>query len=396
MLQKQPNATAPTTNLRCRSQTSSGQPEASPPEDALAAMQAGAKELEAERFKARPPANLLENIKKTDYAAKLKLAKWSEKVGALDIALQCGGEKPYKLAQPSGSVNYVPLINEMKSLLTHTHFAVVSKAMHVLAMLAEGVGEKLYPNLRPLFPKLMSLSKDKKLTKAVSECLDKFFGNVLSYEHILDEENALPEALNERKQKNALARVSGLEYLGRCVTRRGTGPRGNLDRSSAENCAKLCVVKLDDSDANVRKAALNVLKIFQEVDDPTIGHAVEQIIEGIQSSNPRAYKALSGGAKKPAPASPTKSAPTSVNNQKSRGVPASQPKKASTPPNKAPRKEVATNRSVSTGTTVGAASRAADEAPQIDEAVAWCASLSIPKWCDSDEDGGILAGVECK
>ena len=398
MLQKQPNATAPTIVLRSRAHTTSGQAEASPA-DALAAMQAGAKELEAERFKARPPANVLDAMKQTDYAAKLKLAKWSEKVAALDIVLECGGEKPYKLVQPSGSVNYVPLISEMKSLLTHTHFAVVSKAMQVLAMLAEGVGEKLYPNLRPLFSKLLSLSKDKKLTKAVADCLDNFFGNVLSYDNLLESENGLPEGLDERNEKNALARTSALDFLGRCVERRGAGSRGDLDRQSAENCAKLCVIKLDDSDAAVRKAAINVLKKLQQVDDPVIGNAVERIIEDIESSNPRAYKALSGGAKKPAPGSPKKPASNlgAGNDKKRAGVAASPPKKESTPPSKPLRKEAATNRPLQMRSAADLSTTSGlDEAPPIDEAVAWCATLSIPKWDDPDDNGGILAGLECK
>ena len=125
-------------------------------------------------------------------------------MAALTIVLTCGGEKPYKLVQPSSSVNYAALISDMKSTLSHTHFAVCGKAMEVLSMLAEGVGEKLYPNLRPLLPKLFQLSKDKKLTKSVSACLDSFFGNVLSFEHILDSDGAIPEATEERKEKNAL------------------------------------------------------------------------------------------------------------------------------------------------------------------------------------------------
>ena len=76
----------------------------------------------------------MEAIKRTDYSTKLKLAKWSEKVAGMKLIIECGGEKPYKLSQPSSSCNYVPLIHEMKSILSHTHYLVVSKAMEVLAM----------------------------------------------------------------------------------------------------------------------------------------------------------------------------------------------------------------------------------------------------------------------
>lgn len=145
-------------------------------------------------------------LAKTDYASRIELAKWKEKVDALTIVIECGGEKPYKLAQPSHSVNYMPLISEMRKLLGHTHFAVCNKSMEVLSMLAEGVGEKLYPYLRPLLPQLMKLFKDKKLTRSVGSCLDSFFGNVIGFGHLLEQDDALPSTLDEHNEKNALTR----------------------------------------------------------------------------------------------------------------------------------------------------------------------------------------------
>ena len=133
------------------------------PADALAALETGAKELEAKRYAEREPVNIFQALPKTDYSTRIKLPKWSEKVAALDLVLECGGEKPYKLVHPSPSVNYSPLISEMKTLLSHSHFAVASKAMKVLSMLAEGVGSGLFPHLRPLLRQLIMLSKDKKL-----------------------------------------------------------------------------------------------------------------------------------------------------------------------------------------------------------------------------------------
>jgi hypothetical protein len=151
--------------------------------------------LEAKRYASRPFVDIMSALSKTDYSSRLEVSKWSEKVAALDTVLECAGEKPYKLADP-GSVYYIPLISDMMKLLPHTHFAVVSKALNVFAMLAEGVGERLYPNLRPLLSPLLQKTKDKKLTRQSIDCLDSFFGIILSFDRI-----ALLSALDEKVQK---------------------------------------------------------------------------------------------------------------------------------------------------------------------------------------------------
>jgi len=171
------------------------------PEEALAALKTSKKEDEAKRFASRKDVNIFQGIGKTDYSAKIQLPKWSEVVGALNILLELGGEKPYKLAQPSSTVNYNALVSDLRKKLSHTHFAVNSKAMEVLSMFAVGVGEKMYPQLRPLLLPLTDLLKDKKLTVAASNCLDCFFGNVLSFDHLLDKDDSLSIAVNEKKAK---------------------------------------------------------------------------------------------------------------------------------------------------------------------------------------------------
>jgi cytoskeleton-associated protein 5 len=159
--------------------------------NALEILQAGAEESAAEDFAAREPVNVFNALRETEYKSNMKGIKWSEKVGALDILLQCGGQQPYKLVQPSKLVNYNALISEIKKLLSHTHFAVKSKAMLALGMLAEGVGDKLFPHLRPLLTVLLELSKDKKVTRATISCLDSFFDNVIGFSHLLDKEDSL-------------------------------------------------------------------------------------------------------------------------------------------------------------------------------------------------------------
>ena len=238
LLSKHPEPTPARTGLRSQqgAVTSSS-------EDALAVLQAGAKELEAQRFAARPAVNLVAAIAKTDYAKQLAMPKWSQKVAALDLVLECGGEKPYKLMQPSSSVNYSPLIVEMKKMLSHTHFAVCSKAMEVLSMLAVGVGEKLYPYLRPMLTPLLQMSKDKKLTSTVASCLDSFFGNILSFDNLLDKDDALPSGVDERNQKNALVRVTAFEFLGRCVERNSNAGRKAHFRHSPLLLSPVCALK---------------------------------------------------------------------------------------------------------------------------------------------------------
>jgi cytoskeleton-associated protein 5 len=409
LLAKKPGPTPVKIGLRSQKASGGGENAASSPEDALAALQAGAKELEAERFVRRPAVNLMEAIKTTDYAAKLKLAKWSEKVAGLNMIIESGGEKPYKLVQPSHSANYSSLISEMKGILSHTHFAVVNKTMEVLSMLAQGVGEKLYSNLRPLLPKLFSLSKDKKLTNGVSACLDSFFGNVVGFEHLLDPaDSAIPEAVDEHKEKNALARTTALDFLGRCVTRgESAGPRGIMAPARAKACAELCSKKLGDGDANVRKAALNALKALQNLEDPHVCTVVDAIIEELKDTHPRVYKSLGGGAKKAAPSSMSASAPPAKTKHEETAKSAARSSESRKPgrpaapkATPAPRAPPVPKHANEPRSRPAAPSQSAEtesgHVPDLDEATSRCASLGIPLWEAADEDGGIVAGLECK
>ena len=261
--------------------------------DALVAFEQQAKALDAERFANRPAVNLLEEIPRSDYSAKIKLAKWSEKVSALDALLGCGGEKPFKLVQPSSSVNYGMLVAEMRKLLSHTHFAVVSKTLLVIAMLAEGIGEKIFPNLRPLLTTILQLSKDKKLTKNAGLCVDSLFGNVLSFDNLLDKDDSVPSLLDEQKQKNALVRSSSLEFLCRCCERLDSaGPKGGINARTSSVLTDLCIAKLGDSDASARKAATGILRSLLSNGDPRIVDTAVRAVESLKSENPRVYAAL--------------------------------------------------------------------------------------------------------
>ena len=370
--------------------------------DIFTALKTGNEELEKERFAKRPAVKLMEEISKTAYVSELQEAKWSKKVGALDMVLTCGGEKPYKLAQPSSSNNYSILISDMKGLLKHTHFAVVSKAMGVLGMLAQGVGEKLYSNLRPLLPKLLQLSKDKKLTKAVSECLDACFGNVLSYEHLLDSDSSITTATNESKEKNALARTSALDYLDRCVTRgESAGPRGSLTPTNAKACAKLASQKLGDSDANVRKAALKILTSLQKIESDGVQSAVNNVVEELQQSNPRAYKTLSKTAVK---SSIPKATPSGLKKSGVSGSVVATPRARNVPSSRAPmvsKTALPLATPVNSKPSIGNSSQAIDSAdgeiPSYEESLTHCGTMGIPRWDEpegEEDEVGVLDGIQ--
>jgi hypothetical protein len=373
------------------------------PDDALEALQYGTKELEAQRFAARPAVNLMEVISKTDYASRLALAKWSEKVAALTTVIECAGEKPYKLVPQSPSTNYITLITEMKRLLSHTHVAVVGKALDVLALLAEGVGETLYSYFRPMLPSLVLLTKDKKVTRSVASCLDSLFGNVLGFEHILTVD-ALPDSADEDKQKNALVRTSAVEFLTRCVKRtKVAGPRGELLVRHAEDVAAFCVLKTSDSNAGVRAAAQSALLALQASLEPEISEVATRAIQGLKSSNPRAYKAMSS----------TSGGPIKINTSGNCTAPQGlllplKQMESSSAASTAVKMKDAFGSAARSGqsieqaadSTSSAASKAniselSGGAMGLHDALARLSRLRIPQLDAAEDNGGIIKGLEC-
>ena len=394
LLEKQPNLNSPTVGLRSKA---NGVGNIDSVEDVLSALQAGTEEEEAKKLEARPAVNIFDLLPATEYAAKLKKAKWSEKTGALDILIECGGKQPYKLVKPSSTVSYTDIIRDLRKLLGHTHFAVNSKAMVALSMLAEGVGEKMFPNLRPMLLELTDLSKDKKLTAAVGKCLDSFFGNVLSFEHLLDKNDALPTALNEQKQKNALSRKATLEFIERCVARKETaGPRGILSATAAENVAKLASNKVKDSDAATRSAAMAVFRSLQSIEDEGIAAVVQRAIEDMKTDNPRAYKSLnadrdSSSAIAATHARSKASAASSdkISRKNTRSKPSSvKPRSTSTMKSKP---QTSSLFPPASGTTEPDDFDEGD-IPSLDSGLAIL--QGIPKWGGAEDDGGIFAGLK--
>jgi cytoskeleton-associated protein 5 len=311
--------------------------------------------------------------------------------------MQAGGETPYKLLPPSNGVDYNPIIRDIKQLLSHTHFAVCSKALQSLGMIAEGVGEEIYSQFRPLITTLIGLFKDKKVCNAVGSCLDKMFANVFSFDHLLDSKDSLPSSLDEKKQKNALVRKGILEYLCRCVKASGTyGTRGNLSPACAVSLTKLACSSLNDSDASARKGANDVLVALLTFKDESIVKFSEETTSTLQTTNPRAFKSLQQVMKGPSSSSIANAGPrpaTAPNRPPLRKVESN-----SSRPATAVAKKSSSAKQQSDSVSSKSASVEVDDAalPSYDEAVEQLSALGIPQWGDSEDNGGVLACIQCK
>jgi len=235
---------------------------------------------------------------------------------------------------------------------------------------------------------------------------------VLGFEHLLDENDALLHALDERKQKNALARVSALEYLLRCVERRETaGPRGKMDGKFGARVAKLCCSSLGDSDANLRKVAIETLKLLNSLEDKDTAQALAPVLSELAQSNPRAFKSVSGDTK-PTPRSPSKTAlpksasPRAAPSASSPAKPsASEPKK--TRPNLRSQDSSRSSKSVpkaSKSSSAPTQQRQPDAptlepenssvVPTLEDSLTVLENLSIPQWGAPEDDDGILSGLK--
>lgn len=262
-------------------------------------------------------------------------------------------------------------------------------------MLAEGVREKLYPHLRPVLASMLEISKDKKLTRAISSCLDSCFGNVLSFDQILDTDGAFIASVDERKQKNSLSRSIVLEFLGRCVERNeSAGPKGGLSVLNASQITALCSQKLSDSDASTRKAALKILQSLQNFDDENIVKVVCKAVSDLKTSNPRAYKALAITETAAACSSDEGMCERSANTTKTLGR-----TRAGAPSKKTPTVTATISNTITTTTCTSLSTKTdmpSDESsiPHLEEALVHVSSLRIPLWDAPADDSGILEGLK--
>ena len=397
LLESQPSPLPPLLPLRFMESTSL------PVTSVLQVLNASAREDDKRRFEARPSVNLIRELAKTDYTSRVKLEKWSEKAGALDTVLLCGGEKPYKLEKPSPSVNYAELLGDLKKLIAHTHYLVTSKAMAVLSMLAEGVGDKLFPQLRSFLPVVLDLTKDKKLTVAAGQCLDSLFGNVLSFDNLLDKDDSVTSAVSEMKQKNALCRTAALEFLKRCLVRReDAGQKGSLTSSSAGKIALLACAKVKDSDPAPRRVAVEILRLLLHSEPIEDKSKIKAAIEMLKSSDIRVYKTLV-------------LADETQQNEKSgqkevecaKGTDAMVPESRQASQQSSGKPTITKAASFSSSKTSLAKNTSGNPLPvqddmsgqnteTLEESLALLAEAPIPDWNSEEDSGGVLAGLKCK
>ena len=191
----------------------------------------------------------------------------------------------------------------------------------------------------------------------------------MGFDHLLDKADALPTALDERKQKNALARKSTLEFLRRCVERREeAGPRGGLTGSAAEKVVKLASSKLQDSDAQPRKAAMDILQALQGIEDEEVAVVVRDVVAELKTDNPRAYKALT--AMGPGSSISTKSSSRAAGVKKADGTSSSSSKSSATAPQRPG--TASSSRSLSKRSVASSARRPPKEAKASASVVAHC------------------------
>jgi hypothetical protein len=76
LLSKQPEPTPVRKGLRSQKQVAAST--SSSPQDALASLEAGTKELEDQLYASRPAVNLPAKVAKSEYSSKIQLQKWSE------------------------------------------------------------------------------------------------------------------------------------------------------------------------------------------------------------------------------------------------------------------------------------------------------------------------------
>jgi len=408
LLEEQKQPTPPSIGLRF--QKKSATVSLTPCAEMDATLKAVSEEEKAKKFASRIAVDLIAEINQTDFRAKIKEPKWSEKVAALDILIMRGGVKPYKLCQPTASIDYCPLIRDLKQLLGHTHFAVKSKALIALGMLAEGVGEKLFSYLKPLLYSILELSKDKKVNQASYGCLDSFFGNVIGFENLLAKEDSIPSAVNEKA--HPLVRKGALEFVRRCIERADTaGPRGSINEVFAESIIQVCRDKLNDQDAGVRQEACHVLKSLLKTDNSGIKAVTERQVIILEKEYPRAYKTLIQATSDASVSGTTYSKKTSL--PKARKV---LPTKKIVIP-KASRKisplkqggQDDRNNSMKSSSKAGVQKKLpqrnetkadfavdVDEgnAPSVEDSCEFLSKLNIPNWDAAEDADGILSGLK--
>ena len=155
-----------------------------------------------------------------------------------------------------------------------------------------------------------------------------------------------------------------------------------------DGVAKLLCAKVGDTNANVRKAAINSLKVALSIDDAELVDATDQVVDTLSQSNPRAYKTLKSCKR---PKEPDKEAssprPSSAENSEH-----SSPQKMTSPPHKPNSSKAPPSKD----SFKPPATETEYEPLSLEAAIEYLASAGIPSWGSPEDECGILEGLKCE
>lgn len=253
--------------------------------------------------------DLLAKLPRTEFQAKLKLSKWSEKVEALKIVLDLIGPIP-KLANG----DYYELVSTLKLLSNDSNVNIVAKSVEVLGALSDGLRKNFTQHARTMFPEVLRKLSDKKsiVLNASNNTLDLFLQHSMTIDMMMDDIKA---ALDSSKNKSPQARVQTLAFIARAVEKKYVNVD---DKSLVLEFGTAFVNAIEDTDPTVRKAGVEAFVTLVKASDQTNAW-LQGKMDDISRKNPRSYKTIlqSLGGEAPAASSGVSSRPSSAESRKS-------------------------------------------------------------------------------
>jgi hypothetical protein len=120
------------------------------------------------------PVDLLANLKATEYAEKIKSAKWNEKVAAMEMVVAACGSPPKLLEK-----DYSAILKQLETNAQDKMVAVAISAVLTLAVVADGMGLQFKPFAKSLAVDFIGRMKDAKLVVPVQTFLGQTYGRSL-------------------------------------------------------------------------------------------------------------------------------------------------------------------------------------------------------------------------
>jgi len=132
------------------------------------------------------PVDMLANLKATDYAEKIKSAKWNEKVAAMEMIVAACGTPPKLLEK-----DYSSVIKQLETNSQEKMVAVAISAVTTLAVVADGMGAAFKPFAKSLAVDLIGRTKDAKLVAPVATFLSQAYGRSLTMKDVFSSVNGM-------------------------------------------------------------------------------------------------------------------------------------------------------------------------------------------------------------